>query len=120
MSSKSIMCCPGRYVMLDLETTGLSSRTNSIIEIGAVRYVQGVEAESFQSLLRPPEIARNFFIPYQIEALTGITNGMLRGAPEAAGVIERFRDFLGDDIVADKALSAHGAQALGHGRVLRP
>ena len=41
--------------MIDLETTGFSSQWNDIIEIGAIRYSNGIEIERFQSLVQPPK-----------------------------------------------------------------
>jgi len=39
------------YVAIDLETTGLDPDRDQIIEVGAVRFINGQVAESFQSLV---------------------------------------------------------------------
>ena len=86
------------YVAFDLETTGLY-RHDTIIEIGAVLMRKGVEIDRFQSFVDPgrslhPKIAK----------LTGITDGMLAGAPSLAQILPEFRKFVGD-----RVLVAHDA-----------
>lgn len=39
------------YVVFDLETTGLSPDKDTIIEIGALKVIQGKVADRFRSLL---------------------------------------------------------------------
>lgn len=51
----SLITFPLDYCMIDLETTGFSSQWNDIIEIGAIRYSNGIEIERFQSLVQPPK-----------------------------------------------------------------
>ena len=41
------------YVIVDLETTGLSPKTDKIIEIGAIKIKEGCEAEVYNSLVNP-------------------------------------------------------------------
>ncbi|MBE3590207.1 MAG: PolC-type DNA polymerase III [Firmicutes bacterium] len=89
----------GRFVSLDLETTGLSPRAHDIIEIGAVRWEAGEPVERFQTFVdcgRP--------IPPEVQELTGIRPEMLAGAPPAAEALRAFLDFAGDD-----PLVAHNA-----------
>ena len=47
------MLIPDRYVIFDLETTGLSPQYAEIIEIGAVRVVNGIITERFQTYVKP-------------------------------------------------------------------
>ncbi|MCC6147157.1 MAG: DEAD/DEAH box helicase family protein [Anaerolineaceae bacterium] len=78
-------------VALDLETTGLSQESDSIIEIGAVRFNGSrVEAE-WSTLINP-----NRAIPQFITQLTGITNEMVRNAPPIRAVLDDFAEFVGD------------------------
>ena len=44
---------PERFVAIDFETTGLDSRTDSIIEFGAARVVGGKVTATFLRLARP-------------------------------------------------------------------
>ena len=87
------------FVAFDLETTGLSSRTDRIIEIGAVRIRGGKEIDRFQTFVDPEQR----LVPKIIE-LTGITDAMLRGAPKIEQVLPQFLEFVGDSV-----LVAHNA-----------
>ena len=87
------------YVAFDLETTGLSSRTDKIIEIGAVILKNGVEINRFQTFV-DPECA----LERKIVELTGITDDMLKGAPRIDTVLPQFLEFVGN-----RVLVAHNA-----------
>lgn len=94
---------PSRYpdvvVGIDVETTGVDPRTDSIIEIGAVRLVRGEVGDTFSSLVDP---GRD--IPPDVVYLTGITDEDVRGAPGIDEVLPRLVEFIGDDpIVAHQA-----------------
>jgi len=78
-------------VALDIETTGLDSQNDRIIEIGAVRFSGSKIEEEFNSLINP---GKN--IPPFITQLTGITNAMVRGAPPIEEVIEQLAEFTKD------------------------
>lgn len=84
------------YVVIDIETTGLNSELHDIIEIGAVRVVDGVATDQFHSLVAA-EAKRT--VPEDIQSLTGITNDMLRDAPPISDVLPRLLQFIGDDIL---------------------
>ena len=88
------------YVVVDLETTGLSPVNSAICEIGAVR-VRELELEQrFETLVNPRRP-----LPPPIAALTGIDPRSLRGAPPAELAVRRFLDFAGDAV-----LVAHNAR----------
>ncbi len=87
------------FVAFDLETTGLSSRTDEIIEIGAVRMRGNEEIERFQTFVDPGRSLER-----KIVELTGITDEMLRGAPKIDQVLPEFLEFVGDSV-----LVAHNA-----------
>ncbi len=84
-----------RFVVFDVETTGLDPRIERLIEIGAVRFEEGRETESFSALIRSPDP-----LPPEIVQLTGITDEMLRTAPPENRVLEDFRRFIGSDPLA--------------------
>ena len=76
------------FVVLDVETTGLSTQTDSIIEIGAVRIENGREVGEFSQLIDPERQ-----IPDKITEITGITAAMLRGQPTLRQVMPDFAKF---------------------------
>lgn len=78
-------------VALDIETTGLDAKDDSIIEIGAVRFNdRRVEAE-WSTLINPGRR-----IPPSITELTGITDQMVLQAPYIQDVINDLGNFIGD------------------------
>ena len=87
------------YVAFDLETTGLSSLHDTIIEIGAA-IMKGKEVLStFQMFVDPHR-------PLQLKIidLTGITDQMLAGQPDISEAIPQFLDYVGG-----RPLCAHNA-----------
>lgn len=105
----------GRFVVLDLETTGLDYKLDRILEIGAVRLVDGMVAGEFQALVNPEMPLRDENVAFH-----GITQAMVDGAPPLAGVLPEFLAFLGaDPVVAHNALfdmnflTHHARQTLG-------
>ena len=76
------------FVAVDLETTGCRPGRNSIIEIGAVRFGIAGDVQSFQRLVRPDEN-----IPYAVEALTGITDAMVRHGSDVSEAVLEFSRF---------------------------
>ncbi len=90
----------GRYVVVDLETTGGRPGPGAITEIGAYRMEGPRMTASFATLVRP----RGPISPF-VTRLTSITNEMVAGAPPIERVLPAFRDFLGDAVMV-----AHNAQ----------
>ena len=82
------------FVAFDLETTGLSSKTDRIIEIGAVILKDGQEIDRFQTFVDPER-----HLERKIVELTGITEEMLVGAPKIEEVLPKFLDFIGDRVL---------------------
>ena len=88
------------FVVVDLETTGLSPRTSRICEIGAQR-IRALElADAFETLVDP-----GIPLPPAVAALTGIRQGALRSAPRADVAVRRLVGFAGDAV-----LVAHNAR----------
>ena len=82
---------PQTFVSLDLETTGLNSDSDRIIEVGAVKVVGGEFVDSFQRLINPGHTLPDF-----VSVLTGITDADLVGAPPFGDVAEELAAFIGD------------------------
>ena len=89
----------GAYVIFDIETTGFSPVKNRIIEIGAVKVVNGEIVDRMDEFVNP-EVP----IPFDIERLTGISDAMVMDAPTIDAVLPQFLEFVGD-----AALVAHNA-----------
>jgi len=82
-----------RFAVVDIETTGLSTAWDAIIEIGAVR-VEGLCATSrFETLVRPPGPGP---LSAAIVALTGIDDVLLAPAPPAHRALASFARWLGE------------------------
>ncbi len=82
------------FVAFDLETTGLSARTDKIIEIGTVILRDGREVDRFQTFVDPKRR-----LEPKIVELTGITDEMLKGAPTIDEVMPKFLEFCGDRVL---------------------
>ena len=76
------------WVVFDLETTGLNKNVDRVIEIGAVKFIDGEEMDRFSSLVNTTKA-----IPDLIKNLTGITNQMLEGKPTIDQLIPKLIEF---------------------------
>ncbi|MCL4251996.1 MAG: DEAD/DEAH box helicase [Anaerolineae bacterium] len=81
----------GDLIAIDLETTGLDSAQDAIIEIGAVRLREGKVIEEYGTLIDPQRP-----IPEFITGITGITNDDVTGQPPIAQELPRLKAFAGD------------------------
>ncbi len=81
----------GELVAIDLETTGFDPVKDEIIEIGAVRFKDGVIIDEFQTLVDPGRP-----LPTLITSLTGIHDEDLVGAPPVQAVLPKLLAFAGD------------------------
>lgn len=98
------------YIVVDLETTGLTPKRDRILEIGAWKVEKGAFVAQFHSMVDPC-----IQIPERITTLTGITDAMVAGQPRIAEVIRQFLDFagelplLGHNLQFDYAFLVHAA-----------
>ncbi len=79
------------FVVFDLETTGINCNTDRIIEISAIKVLNGQAAEDFSTLVNP-----GCRIPYNASQVNGITDDMVADAPSIEDVLPEFLDFIGE------------------------
>ena len=98
------------YVSLDLETTGLSPKYDKIIEIGAVKVMEGRVSDSFSTFVTPGRRLEE-----HVTEITGITGEDLDGAPEIGEILPELLEFtgglplLGHRILFDYSFVKHAA-----------
>ncbi len=90
----------GIHAVIDFETTGLSPALGARpTEVAIVLIAEGKIIDRFQSLMNP-----GISIPYDIQALTGITDAMVRKSPKVEAVMRDAVQFVGTHpIVAHNA-----------------
>lgn len=80
------------FCIVDIETNGSKPSRDQVIEIGAVKLLNGRIIDTYESLVYCTEISD------QIQEITGITLDQTRGAPSLTKVMREFRLFLGDAV----------------------
>jgi DNA polymerase-3 subunit epsilon len=111
------------FVVLDLETTGISNSASGIMEIGAVRVQAGRVVGEFSQLVNP-----NVKIPPFVARLTGIDERLLATQPAIGEIWLAFSECLGDSVVVahnvgfdmgflDAAASWYGGAPLANPRL---
>ena len=82
------------YTLFDLETTGVSCRSDDVVEISALRVRGGAVVNSFSSLVNPGR-----HIPGAASQVNHITDEMVAGAPTMEEVLPEFLVFIGEDVL---------------------
>ena len=83
----------GTFVVVDVETTGLSPLEDRITEIAMMKVKNGILIDEFSTLINPLVT-----IPASITKLTGIDNLMVADAPTAREVSPTIVSFLSDSV----------------------
>ncbi|NLT15892.1 MAG: 3'-5' exonuclease [Clostridiales bacterium] len=96
---RNVLTGKDTIVVFDLETTGLSSKNDRIIEIAAVKYRIGegfsmTEAGTLHSYINP-----NCSLPEKITEITGITEDMLENAPCESEIFDEVKAFFDSALV---------------------
>jgi DNA polymerase-3 subunit epsilon len=81
------------FVVVDVETTGMSAIDDRITEIAMMKVQGGTLVDEFSTLVNPL-----LTIPAFITSMTGIDNVMVQNAPTAREVVPFVAEFLGDSI----------------------
>ena len=87
------------YCVFDLETTGISFRTEKITEIGIMKVRNGEVIDSFETFVNPEKP-----IPMRVQEITHITDEMVKDAPTIEEIMPKVLEFFGDSV-----LVAHNA-----------
>lgn len=82
------------YTVLDFETTGLDPVNDEIIEVGAVKFLNGQAVEQFGTLVKPKKP-----ISSRITKINGISNSMVSKSPSIETVVPELIKFIGDDVI---------------------
>lgn len=88
------------YVVLDLEMTGLSAKTDQILEIGAVKIKDKKIVDTMECLVNP-----KCKIPTRVSELTGITDEMVQNGRDRDEAINELLDFIGDNILVGQNIN---------------
>lgn len=79
------------FIAFDLETTGTVPGVDQIVEVGAVKFINGVVDSVFSTLVDPLRP-----IPPGASAVNGISDDMVKGQPRIEAIMEPLADFCED------------------------
>lgn len=94
LKGKSSIDILSDYIVFDIETTGLDSFYDDVIEIGAIKVKNNKIVSKFNSLVKPQKEIDEY-----ITELTGINNEMVKDAPTIEEILPDFMDYIGNDIL---------------------
>lgn len=94
LKGKSTIDLLNDYIVFDIETTGLDSSYDEIIEIGAIKVKNNKIISKFNSLVKPQNEIEEY-----ITELTGITNEMVKDAPTIEEILPDFMNYIGSNIL---------------------
>ncbi len=106
------------FVALDLETTGLSPETDTIIEIAAIRFEIDQDGDLFvmkNSIEHSQLIHPGRVLTQEVTMITGITSEMLEWKPSFESVRDKVRDFIGDAVIVGHNVLFDIAMFASHG-----
>ena len=102
------------YAIVDIETTGGYADNNAITEVAIVLHDGNGEVKRYETLVHPRQT-----IPRYVQALTGITDEMVAGAPffeeVAPFIYEWLKDcvFVAHNVNFDYSFLKHQLEACG-------
>ena len=80
------------FIAFDFETTGLDHQSDKIIEVAAIKFIDGKIADRYVELVNP-----GMSIPAVITEITGISDKMVRSSPSEELIIDDLLSFIGDN-----------------------
>lgn len=83
------------FVVYDLETTGIDTATDRIIEIGAIKVEKGRVTKKFSTFVNP-----EMHIPEEASRVNNITDDMVADAPKIGDVMLDFLDFASGCVIS--------------------
>jgi DNA polymerase-3 subunit epsilon len=89
-----------QFVCIDVETTGLDTKNDRVIELAGVICTHDVLIDEMDSLIDPEKE-----IPLSSQAIHNISNEMVKGQPKIAEVLPQFLSFVGNRVII-----GHGIQ----------
>lgn len=111
------------YIVLDVEATGVKMYSDFLIEFCGLKVRDGKVVDSFQTLIKPRKFfkletdsekkvndyiikddQKIYYVDSDINKLTGISNQMLKDAPDEGEIIEKILDFIDDDIIVGHSI----------------
>lgn len=95
------------YTVIDLETTGKYITSCEIIEMAAVKVRDSKIVDTFTQLVKP-----SHDVPKEVSELTGISQDMLKDAPDISSAIENYINFIGDDIIVRHNITTFDANLI--------
>ncbi|HLS07828.1 PolC-type DNA polymerase III [Lentibacillus sp.] len=120
-NESDVALAEGTYVVFDVETTGLSAVYDTIIELAAVKIHQGEVVDRFESFANPHQP-----LSQTTTDLTGITDDMVKDAPEVDDVLKDFHQWMNDSILVahnasfDIGFLNQGFQKIGYDKIVNP
>ncbi len=90
-NAKDVMIDEETYIVFDLETLGLNSHENEIIEIGAIKLQGRRIVDRYSQLINPRKK-----VPKKIQEITNINDSLLADKPTIEEVLPKFVEFIGD------------------------
>jgi DNA polymerase III epsilon subunit-like protein len=90
----------GRFVAVDLETTGLDPRRDAIVALAAIPFVEREPRPGLVTLVQPGRP-----IPPASTAIHGITDEMVAAAPAVQPALRALEDALGADVLVGHGIA---------------